>query len=204
MPKKKTLAILKLGRNDRLKIWLNGKPLNYYPKPGSFGPDSEQMIVNLQAGNNSLLAKVDNIGGGWHLYARFLELISLNDQLYISSPFVSNVPKKISDTKVADLFSILAYNASESQAGPLKLHVLSDRDRQEGSIICNSLAPMEKTMMTAESIVDLARAKDKLEAHVVLSFGEKKKEFKIKEKRLSPARRPSFFYSGLSRGPCLA
>ena len=66
-----TYALLKTGSNDRLKVWLNGKLVNYCSQPRAGSPDEDFIPVSLKKGENLFLAKVDQIGGGWWLYARF-------------------------------------------------------------------------------------------------------------------------------------
>jgi hypothetical protein len=62
-----TPAILKLGSNDRLKVWLNRKLVHIFSQPRAGAPDTDQLPVELQKGKNLLLAKVDNEGGNWWL-----------------------------------------------------------------------------------------------------------------------------------------
>ncbi len=69
-----TPAILKLGSNDRLKVWLNGKLVHMFSQPRAGSPDTDQIPVELKKGKNQLLAKVDNEGGNWWIYARFDKL----------------------------------------------------------------------------------------------------------------------------------
>ena len=69
-PKKKELRLF-LGSDDGLKVWLNGRNILTNDIPRGFGFDQDKLNVILEPGWNRLLLKVNDIGGGWVLSARF-------------------------------------------------------------------------------------------------------------------------------------
>ena len=86
-----TPTLLMTGSNDRLKVWINGKLVHYYTEPRASGPDVDETPVLLLKGRNLLLTKVDNAGDNWWQYARFKNLISIDDQIYVSNPVASSI-----------------------------------------------------------------------------------------------------------------
>lgn len=58
-------ALLKMGSDDSMKCWLNGKLVHRYQNPRSLTIDQDVVKVRLQTGVNKLLLKVINFGGGW-------------------------------------------------------------------------------------------------------------------------------------------
>ncbi len=60
-------ALLQVGSDDDIKIWLNGTVVHRNPVARGLSADSErdQVNVTLQTGWNDLLLKVINRGGGW-------------------------------------------------------------------------------------------------------------------------------------------
>jgi hypothetical protein len=54
-----------LGYDDAARVWLNGKLVIQGCKPGAFEPLADTLQLELQAGDNHLLAKVTNGGGAW-------------------------------------------------------------------------------------------------------------------------------------------
>ena len=62
--------LLALGSNDGIKVWLNGGVVWDNHRPRGAERDQDYVPVHVRAGNNLLLIKVDQSGGGWGLYAR--------------------------------------------------------------------------------------------------------------------------------------
>jgi len=65
-------ALFKLGSDDSLKCWLNGKLVHRYA--GTRAVDQEVVKVRLQAGLNRILLKVVNFGGGWWATLRITDI----------------------------------------------------------------------------------------------------------------------------------
>lgn len=61
---------LSLGSDDALKVWLNGELLLARHVQRGVAPDQEQPVLKLRAGENHLLLKVVNGGGGYGFYFR--------------------------------------------------------------------------------------------------------------------------------------
>jgi HEAT repeat protein len=67
-------ALFKLGSDDSIKCWLNGKLVHRYPEPRSPAVDQDVVKVHLQAGLNRILLKVVNFGGGWCATLRITDI----------------------------------------------------------------------------------------------------------------------------------
>ncbi len=59
-----------LGSDDGCELWLNGQKLLSHDVPRGPGPDQDQVTLNLQPGENRLLFKIHNNGGGHGFYFR--------------------------------------------------------------------------------------------------------------------------------------
>jgi dienelactone hydrolase len=66
-------ALLSLGSDDGVAIWLNGQRVFYNPASRGASPDQDQVEVDMQAGTNRLLLKVDQSSGGWGFVLRVLD-----------------------------------------------------------------------------------------------------------------------------------
>ncbi len=174
--KKRTPAMLKLGSNDMLAVWLNGKKVFVHPDPRASGPDADKVAVTLEKGENLLLAKVQNVGGGWWLYARFDELFRLNDAVYITAPAVSPVPKRTPDNKVADIFTVMLYNTSSKTAGPVQMLAGKNKD-----VIASAerIKPGEMLWLTGNAPGDGAGFKEKVDVDVTLNTNDEAKTFHL-------------------------
>ncbi len=58
-------ARLRVGSDDGIKIWLNGKLVHHNEIGRPYCPGSDQVDVELNAGTNRLLVKVDNYTRNW-------------------------------------------------------------------------------------------------------------------------------------------
>ena len=63
----KQSAILNIRSNDGVKVWLNGKLVHDHHVGRTIDSAEDHVPVTLNKGNNTLLAKVDQGGGGWGL-----------------------------------------------------------------------------------------------------------------------------------------
>ncbi len=68
-------VILSVGSNDGIKIWLNGRNVHtYHPEMGRWlQPDDDYVPIDLKAGLNNLLVKVDEGGGDYGYVVRLLD-----------------------------------------------------------------------------------------------------------------------------------
>jgi hypothetical protein len=65
-------AILQLGSDDGVKVWLNGKLIHAKNVARGVSPDEDKIPVALRHGGNELLLKVTNGAGDWGAIARFM------------------------------------------------------------------------------------------------------------------------------------
>ncbi|TAH37018.1 MAG: hypothetical protein EYC70_08530 [Planctomycetota bacterium] len=69
---KRTKAVLKLGSDDILEVFLNGRRVHANPALRGAAAGQDSVDVTFQAGSNDLLIKVGNEGGAWGLYFQAL------------------------------------------------------------------------------------------------------------------------------------
>ncbi|RPH36188.1 hypothetical protein EHM92_04925, partial [bacterium] len=60
-------AILKVRSDDGVRIWLNGQLIHDKHKGRTVTEEADQIRIDLRAGDNRILAKVDQGAGGWGL-----------------------------------------------------------------------------------------------------------------------------------------
>ena len=65
-------AILKLGSDDGIAAWLNGKQVHKNDVDRGLAIDADEVPVTLIEGPNTLLLKITQRGGGWAFCARFV------------------------------------------------------------------------------------------------------------------------------------
>ena len=64
-------ALMQLGSDDSVKVWLNGTLVHTVNESRGAAPDTDRVPVTLNAGENNLLLKVVNGGAGWGACIRF-------------------------------------------------------------------------------------------------------------------------------------
>ncbi len=60
-----------LGTDDGFRLWINGERVAEAAQPRAPTPDEDTLRVRLRAGENAVLLKVEEKGGGWGFYLRF-------------------------------------------------------------------------------------------------------------------------------------
>ncbi|MBD3414263.1 MAG: DUF2961 domain-containing protein [Candidatus Aminicenantes bacterium] len=66
-------ATLLIGSDDGIRVWLNEKLVHSNPAYRGAYPDQDRIPVLLHKGENILLLKILQGGGGWGFYARFVD-----------------------------------------------------------------------------------------------------------------------------------
>ncbi len=66
-------AVLELGSDDGVKVWLNGKPVYAHNIARPLTPGSDKASVKLRAGWNSILLKITQNNLGWECCARLVK-----------------------------------------------------------------------------------------------------------------------------------
>ncbi len=69
-----TEAELRVGSDDSVKVWLNGKLVHQFGGMRGLSVDQDLIRVKLQKGINRLLLKVTQGGGGWEFCVRLVDL----------------------------------------------------------------------------------------------------------------------------------
>jgi len=193
---KRTHAILKVGSNDRVKVWVNGDLVHYYSTARSSGPDADHLPISLNPGKNLLLAKIDNEGAGWHFYARMEELIAIDEHLAVLKPDLGRVPKRLSTHVLADMISTLAMNTSKVAIGPVTLEASAAPGRKGAKAVVPRLEPRQISWLHLESEVDLSVADPKISLDVTISAGAARKVFHLEETRAPLAEGTVFLLPG--------
>jgi HEAT repeat protein len=67
-------AELRVGSDDSVKVWLNGKLVHQFGGMRGLSVDQDRIRVKLQKGVNRLLLKVTQGGGGWEFCVRLVDL----------------------------------------------------------------------------------------------------------------------------------
>ena len=198
---KRTPVLLKMGSNDRLKVWLNGELVHTFYEPRASEPDADRIPVELKKGENILLAKVDNVGGNWWLYARFEELYSVDEKIYTTAPDVSPVPKRLSHNRIADIFSIMLYNTSAHTVGPVVVQISESKNRQGSTTTCETIQPGQTRWLITESIVHAGGNREKVVADMKIITPSGSRAFHVKQKRVWPPDGTVFLDQGFHVDP---
>ena len=64
-------AILLVGADDQVTVWINGKKVHRNNWRGGASPDEDTVPCKLKAGWNQVLCRIGQHGGNWALYLRF-------------------------------------------------------------------------------------------------------------------------------------
>ncbi len=180
---RETYALLKTGSNDRLKVWLNGKLVHYCSQPRAAGPDDDLTPVSLQKGENRLLAKVDQIGGGWWLYARIEDLNSIGNRLFFTDPLVSSIPNGTSETSLIDIFSVLAHNPTKKPIGPVFFDVLPTVRRDSSRTVWDTIKPGETVWLIAKSEMNISEVRKEINVDLKITESNENKVIHVKAAR---------------------
>jgi hypothetical protein len=62
-----------IGSNDGVRLWVNGKLVLDHKIARKAEPSQDVLTVSLKKGKNSVLLKIDQLGGGWGFYFTILE-----------------------------------------------------------------------------------------------------------------------------------
>ena len=66
-------AVLGIGSDDGVKVWLNGELVHEYWVCRGVGIDNDRVPVTFKKGMNQLVLKVQNQGGPWGFCCRLLD-----------------------------------------------------------------------------------------------------------------------------------
>jgi alpha-galactosidase len=58
-------TVLRVGSDDGIRIWLNGKLVHSHEVGRGFAPGADEVPVHLKAGKNRVVVKIDNYTAGW-------------------------------------------------------------------------------------------------------------------------------------------
>ncbi len=146
MPKS-TTALLGIGSDDGVKVWLNGELVheNWIGRPAK--EDDDIVPVTFQKGKNQLLLKVQNMAQGWGFTCRKLGAESLTEKL-IDAAGLGNLD---------DLEMLLSHGAdvNATRYGVTALHSAKIRGREDVvQFLLEKGADSNIEMPPKEAIVD--------------------------------------------------
>jgi CubicO group peptidase (beta-lactamase class C family) len=78
-------VLLGLGSDDAIKVWLNGKLVHSHWVQRALTPDEDLVPVELKAGRNQLLLKIQNGTQAWGFAARSLDDKALEEALWLAA-----------------------------------------------------------------------------------------------------------------------
>ena len=88
---------MRVGSDDSIKVWLNGEEVHNNPVNRGAGNFQDTFQVNIKAGDNTLLVKVSERGGGWSMF------VGVNaDVNAVYKPFPAPVAGKITGPLALD------------------------------------------------------------------------------------------------------
>jgi hypothetical protein len=65
---------LKIGTDDGVAVWLNGQEAHARNVHRALTVDQDVTQAHLNAGTNTLLVKVTQVGGGWAMCVRLVDM----------------------------------------------------------------------------------------------------------------------------------
>jgi hypothetical protein len=117
---------LSFGSDDAIKVWLNGAPVLANKLIRVVAPDQEKATVDLRAGENHLLLKIVNGGGGYAFYFRVVEMGLPDD--------------------VAGILKVAPEKQTEAQARRLREYFLTSHPPEPLRAVRGQIAALEREL----------------------------------------------------------
>ncbi len=96
------LMRLSLGSDDGIRVWLNGRQLLANNASRAAAPDQESVLLPLKAGENRVLLKINNGGGGYAFYFRLIDEPVLSHPVKFATAFADFSQKDFPPTNLID------------------------------------------------------------------------------------------------------
>ena len=96
------LMRLSLGSDDGIRVWLNGRQLLANNASRAAAPDQESVLLPLKAGENRVLLKISNGGGGYAFYFRLSDEPVLSHPVKFATAFADFSQKDFPPTNLLD------------------------------------------------------------------------------------------------------
>ncbi len=96
---KETRAVLEIGSDDGVKVWLNGAVVHANNVSRGCSPGQDKVTVTLRAGWNELLLKITQGGGGWAAHLRVVNPAGA----YLDGLKVKHAPEAADGTRLDTL-----------------------------------------------------------------------------------------------------
>lgn len=140
-------ALLGLGTDGAVKVWLNGKLVHERRTSRALRKDDDLIPVNLEKGTNRLLLKIGSRSAGWGFCCRFLNQAALDEQLVtaaMSGPM--------------DRISLLLTNgaSAKGKVGPglTAWHAANIRGRTEAIELLEKNGAVKRSFPSADKTLD--------------------------------------------------
>jgi putative heme-binding domain-containing protein len=181
-------ALLLLGSDDGVKVWHNGKEVWSNPVVRGALPFQDVVVLDLQAGGNDLLVRVQNITGECGIYLHYRALGTVVPQL----------PDKLGLATLAERLQG-ARGTGPTEIGPEFLKVdwqkaVADGDAKRGRQLFGALGCVKCHAITAEATVaggpSLAEARKRFTVPYVVE------SVLLPSKQVSPLFRATFIETG--------
>jgi len=133
-------AVLAIGSDDGVRVWLNGKVVHNLIAARAVTPDQDLVPLNLKAGENTVLVKVENGTGGWGFALRVLS------PEQASALRGGGFSPSILEGAAADVLNVRTDTAAPAaEAPPVKVEVVAPG----GRIVAAQDAPRGQTVRFA-------------------------------------------------------
>jgi hypothetical protein len=90
---------ISLGRDDAIKVWLNGKQVLAKKVTGGVAADQDKLTLKLKAGSNDLLVKIVNAGGPSGFYFSTKPAIAANIQKILDLAMDQRTDKQVAELR---------------------------------------------------------------------------------------------------------
>ena len=127
-------ALLSLGRDTGVRIWVNGVPTYSAPTSSGFSLDHDRIPVHFRLGENRLLLKFEHRSGPWHFALRVLEPGTI-------LPNRDEVIPQVSATK-AGILRVRAVSAHTPRGSPVQILVTA----AGGVTVARSVSARDETV----------------------------------------------------------
>jgi dienelactone hydrolase len=133
-----TRQYLALGSDDGVRVWVNGKLVHDHLVPRGVVLDQDLVLVDFEAGENTLLLKVENGAGAWGFSCRLMEESALAGERL---PFEPKLESKVGDESL-----VVRTNAVLALPSRGASKVLVEVVRPGGLVIAQARADIGKSV----------------------------------------------------------
>lgn len=140
-------AVLRVGSDDGSKIWLNGKLVYARHLHRALTPGEDAVFIDLVAGINRLLVKVDQGNGGWAFSLAFSDYAA--EETLLAKTRLRSVEISLADESVpigGTLMGWVTSKPSFALSGEFKVRALGESGKLLGEIKTEASRPFSFTL----------------------------------------------------------